>query len=75
MTNGEVGVVIAINRVRRLKPRVTLVRSADGTPINPVKDIDLMFSCDDRRQPYEIKQLLPAGSLDINPVDYMPCKG
>jgi len=74
MTNGEVGVVIAINRIRRLRPRVTLIRSASGAPLRPPKDVDLMFSCDTKRQPYDIRKMLPTGTFDINPIDYLPIK-
>jgi HD-GYP domain len=74
MTNGEIGVVIAANRVRRLRPRVTMVLSSDGTPFKPLKDVDLIFSCDSRRQPYEIHKMLPAGAFGIEATDYMPVK-
>jgi putative nucleotidyltransferase with HDIG domain len=72
LNTGEVGVVITMNRLRRLKPRVALVRKADGTSFGTSTVVDLM-SCTTREgKPCEIECVLEPGVYGINPVDYLP---
>jgi len=75
LNTGSIGVVITANRVRRLRPRVALILSADRKPYSPATVIDLM---QDPRDPsgrtVEIKNVLPSGAFGINPNDYMPVK-
>lgn len=75
MSTGSIGVVITANRQRRLRPRVALVLSADKKPYSPATVVDLMqVKHDPSGRPLEIRNVLPAGSFGINPVDYMPAR-
>jgi diguanylate cyclase (GGDEF)-like protein len=42
MNSGEVAVVIAQNMVRRMQPRIMIVRDMNGNPLRPYKMLDLM---------------------------------
>src|SRR4030067_1612254 len=42
LSNGSIGVVVSINRARRLKPKVAMVLNPDKTPYAPSKVIELM---------------------------------
>jgi len=44
LNSGEVGVVIAQNTVKRLQPRIMVVRDKDGKPLRPQKLLDLARS-------------------------------
>lgn len=73
MNTGSIGVVVSVNRIRRLRPRIALVLDANKQPLQSVKIIDLM---QERPQPgrraIEIRNVLPVGSFGINPVQYLP---
>lgn len=72
LNTGDVGVVVTMNRMRRLKPRVALVRKYDGTVYGAATIVDLM-SCTTREgRPCEIERVLEPGVYGINPVDYLP---
>ena len=72
LNGGEVGVVIAHNRGKRLQPRVLVVQDAAGHPVDPQKVIDVsrgMTAADGR--PYRIKRTLefspiPIGAMNIS---------
>lgn len=70
LSNGEIGVVVTVNRVRRLKPRVALVLTADKKNYTALKIVDLTQSFPGH--PIEIRAVLPAGSHGINATDYLP---
>lgn len=75
MNSGSIGVVITANRVRRLRPRVALIMTSDKKPISPATIVDLMQTpLDATGRPLEIRNVLPAGTFGINPVDYMPAR-
>jgi putative nucleotidyltransferase with HDIG domain len=75
MSTGSIGVVITANRQRRLRPRVALTLSPDRQPYTPATILDLMHVTHDTNgKPLEIRKVLPAGSFDINPTEYMPVK-
>lgn len=42
LSSGEVGIVMAQNQARRLRPRVMLLLDADKRPYRPYRDVDLM---------------------------------
>lgn len=72
LNTGEVGVVVTMNRMRRLKPRIALVRKSDGTLYNASTIVDLM-SCKTREgKPCEIERVLEPGVFGINPIEYLP---
>ena len=73
LNNGSVGVVISVNRVRRLKPRVALVLNSDKTPFTPVKVVDLMHQAvEGLGREMEIRKVLPPGEYGIIPTKYIP---
>ena len=73
LSNGSIGVVISINRARRLKPKVALVLNSDKTPFAPTKVIDLMHeTVEDGSQGLEIRKVLPPGEHGVIPTNYIP---
>lgn len=70
LSTGTIGVVVTINRARRLKPKVALVLTATRTPFRHRFIADLA----DKRASAEelkIKRVLPAGAHGINPMDHI----
>ena len=73
MNTGSIGVVISVNRQRRLKPKVALVLNADKTPFLPVKVIDLMYqAAESPGREVEIRKVLPPGEHGVIPTKYIP---
>jgi len=72
LNTGTIGVVVATNRMRRLKPRVALVLNADKTPYAPRKIIDLHHEGEASGRMLEIRKVLPHGAFGINPTDHLP---
>ena len=73
LNTGGIGVVISINRKRRLKPKVALVLSPDKTPMTPVKVIDLMHqAAEGLDHEVEIRKVLPPGEYGVVPTNYIP---
>jgi HD-GYP domain-containing protein (c-di-GMP phosphodiesterase class II) len=71
LNTGEVGVVIAQNLVRRLKPRVMVILDASWHPIHPQVILDLVKEPKaNRDEPYQIRRTLPRDQLPINPADF-----
>ena len=75
LNTGEVGVVVTMNRVRRLKPRVTLVLNANCTPYTNPITVDLMHHKTTDGRPCEIDRVLEPGVYGIDPVLYLPVTG
>ena len=71
LSTGSIGVVITINRARRLKPKVALVLTASKTPYSARLVTDLMEHTDGQGREIKISRVLPAGSFGINPMDYI----
>jgi len=71
LSNGEVGLVLAQNRVRRLRPRVMLVLRQDKSAydFNPILDL-IEDPVDENGALIEIRQPLPPGSYGISAADY-----
>ncbi|MFQ5575255.1 MAG: HD-GYP domain-containing protein, partial [Terriglobia bacterium] len=72
LNTGEVGVVVTTNRVRRLKPRVTLVLKPDDTPYATLKTVDLMHQTPSSNRPAEIDQVLEPRAYGIDPIACLP---
>ena len=68
LNSGEVAIVIAQNTVRRLQPRIMVVKDAKGNLLRPYKMLDLMkepkFKPD---EPYRIQRSLEYDSVSIDP--------
>jgi len=71
LSTGSIGVVITINRARRLKPKVALVLTAGRTPYSQKVITDLMEHRDGKGQEIKIARVLPVGSYGIHPMDHI----
>jgi HD-GYP domain-containing protein (c-di-GMP phosphodiesterase class II) len=71
LSTGSIGVVISINRARRLKPKVALVLTADKTPYSHKIVTDLMEHRDGQGREIKISRVLPVGSYGIHPMDHI----
>ncbi|MFM9969500.1 MAG: HD-GYP domain-containing protein [Burkholderiales bacterium] len=68
LNSGEVGIVIAQNMVRRMKPRIMIVKDAKGVLVKPYRMLDLMK--DPKVSPdeiYKIQRTLESDSVKIDP--------
>ncbi|HVL35902.1 MAG TPA: HD domain-containing phosphohydrolase, partial [Burkholderiales bacterium] len=71
LNSGEIGVVIAQNRVRRLQPRVMLLLDAQSNPISPQRILDLIREpASPSGEPYRIRRTLEASKLPLDPRDF-----
>lgn len=71
LSTGGVGVVITINRARRLKPKVVLLLTANKKPLSHKVITDLAEHRDGLGREYKIKRVLPAGTYSINPMEHL----
>jgi putative nucleotidyltransferase with HDIG domain len=71
LSTGAIGVVITINRARRLKPKVALVLTASGTPFSHRFIADLSDERYRGEEELKIRRVLPSGTHGINPMDYI----
>lgn len=73
LSDGRVGVVITVNRRRRLRPRIALVLKEDKTPYRKPKLVNLvdLEEAQGTEAPSIVKVLQP-GEYGINPIDYLP---
>ena len=72
LNTGEIGVVVTMNRVRRLKPRVALVLQPDFYPVPGARTVDLADYKTRDGRPCEIDRVLEPGVYGINPVNHLP---
>ena len=73
LSDGAIGVVITINRERRLLPKVAVAVNHEQRAVTRGLVLDLMEGVGEgMRAPVEIRRVLPPGSHDINPVEYLP---
>ncbi len=71
LNTGSVGVVVSINRARRLKPKVALVLTASKKPYTYKTITDMAVDQDSRIGELKINKVLPAGTHDINPMEHI----
>ena len=71
LSTGSIGVVISINRARRLKPKVALVLTADKKPYSHKVVTDLMEHTDVQGREIKISRVLPVGTHGIHPMDHI----
>jgi HD-GYP domain-containing protein (c-di-GMP phosphodiesterase class II) len=71
LNTGAVGVVITINRARRLKPKVVLLLTTNKKPLSRKFVADLADHKDSRGKELKIDRVLPPGTYDINPMDHI----
>lgn len=68
LNSGEVAIVIAQNMVRRLQPRIMVVKDAHGHPLIPYKMLDLMKEPKVKPgEPYRIQRTLEYDTVKIDP--------
>ncbi|MEP7068560.1 MAG: HD domain-containing phosphohydrolase [Usitatibacter sp.] len=71
LSSGEVAIVVAHNRVRRLKPRVLVVTGPDKTRSAHPAMLDLLYDTKSGGdEPVYIKRGLPAGAYDLDLKDF-----
>ena len=71
LNSGEVGVVIAQNRVRRLQPRVMVLLNAQSETVSPQRILDLIKEPKTASgEPYRIRRTLEASQLPMDPRDF-----
>lgn len=71
LSSGDVAIVVAHNRVRRLKPRVLLVTGPDKTPLSRPTSLDLLYApADPKGAELAIARSLPPGAFGIDPREY-----
>jgi HD-GYP domain-containing protein (c-di-GMP phosphodiesterase class II) len=71
LNTGAIGVVITINRARRLKPKVVLLLTANKKPLSRKFVADLADNRHSEGKELKINRVLPAGTYDINPMDHI----
>ena len=65
LNSGEIAIVIAQNMVRRMQPRVMVVKDMNGNPLKPYKMLDLMKEPKVRPdETYRIQRSLEYGSVE-----------
>ncbi|WJW75423.1 HD-GYP domain-containing protein [Thiohalobacter sp. IOR34] len=71
LSTGEVGIVFAQNRVRRLRPKIVLVLDGDKVALdfNPVLDL-IENPLDSDGRPIEIRRALEPGAYGVEPQDF-----
>ena len=72
LNTGDVGVVMNINRIHRLKPKVALVLQPDNRPHRTRKTVDLVEDRTSTSSRYEIATVTEPRKYDIDPVDHLP---
>lgn len=70
LNNGEIGIVISQNTIKRLQPRVLVVRDSSGNPMHPHKLLDLSRSPRaSADEVYRIRRTLEYGRSGIGAQD------
>jgi hypothetical protein len=68
LNSGEIAIVIAQNLVRRMAPRIMIVKDARGLKMMPYKMLDLMKEPKVRPdEPYRILRSLEYDAVEIDP--------
>jgi len=72
LNSGEVAVVVAQNRIRRLKPRVMVLLASDQTPNANPHTLDLLYdpAVPGREETYRIVRSLPERAFGIDPAQF-----
>jgi hypothetical protein len=73
LNTGHAGVVITINRMRYLRPKIILVLDRNKARYSMARTVDLMQQMrDEAGNLWEIKNVLEPGTYGINPLDFLP---
>ena len=71
LNTGEVGVVVTMNRLRRLRPRVVLVLGPSNTAYEELKIISMMHESASDGRTLEIERAIAPGTYGIDPQHYL----
>jgi len=67
LSSGQVGVVVSVHSLKRLRPNVMLLLDRNKTPLRNFNTIDLSeHEIDAQGEPLNVKGGLPAGAFNIN---------
>jgi HD-GYP domain-containing protein (c-di-GMP phosphodiesterase class II) len=67
LSNGEVGVIVSVHSLKRLRPNVMLLLDKEKRPLSQFRTLDLSeVELDDKGQPLSVKGGLPVGAYNIN---------
>jgi HD-GYP domain-containing protein (c-di-GMP phosphodiesterase class II) len=67
LSSGEVGVVVSVHSLKRLRPNVMLLLDRDKAPLRNFRTVDLSETeLDEHGEPLSVKGGLPAGAFNIN---------
>ena len=67
LSSGEVGVIVAVHSLKRLRPNVMVLLDQDKVPLSKFRTLDLsQLEYDDRGQSLSVKGGLPAGAYNID---------
>ncbi len=69
LSSGEIGVVMAQNHTRRLRPKVAVLTDADKRPLDDMRVWDLMAQAEDDRAVMITRSLRP-GDHGLDPAEY-----
>ncbi|MHB1950268.1 MAG: HD-GYP domain-containing protein [Acidiferrobacteraceae bacterium] len=72
MESGAVGVVVTVNRTRRLRPRIALVLDAEKRACPPGQIVELADGAQDTDPCRRIRRVLPAGAYGVDPAACLP---
>ncbi|MDH5632085.1 MAG: HD-GYP domain-containing protein [Gammaproteobacteria bacterium] len=72
LSNGEIGVVQTINRLRRLKPSIAMALHADHSPYTKRVTIDLVDAASLHGRTIEVVRVHDPETFGINPAYYLP---
>ncbi len=72
MRSGEIGVVVALNRTRRLRPRVAIVHDPAAPAVDTVPIVNLANHHNQRGEALEIANILDENVCDFDPSSYLP---
>jgi HD-GYP domain-containing protein (c-di-GMP phosphodiesterase class II) len=71
LSTGEIGIVVAQNRVRRLRPQVMLILDAEKRDLSSGPTLDLLTqTTNEQGEPLEIIKALAPGSHGIDPSEF-----
>jgi HD-GYP domain-containing protein (c-di-GMP phosphodiesterase class II) len=71
LNTGEVAIVVAHSRVRRLRPRIMIILDSKKKPYEKPRPLDMSLEpLNNAGTPYEIKRGLEHGMYGVNPEDY-----
>lgn len=75
LSDGSMGVVVTVNRERRLLPKVVQVLDRHLKPVTPPKIFDLHYEYERTTIGHiSIRKVLPSGTHGIWPVDHLPLR-